>query len=283
MTEPHTPLQRIEHEQGLVTFQSSRLRALGFVHAFTTRRGGVSEGPYASLNLDTLEKGEATDANTAVAENFRRLRRALGGERLVRVAVRQVHGREVWVPPPGPVHPRDAPEADAMVTTEPGKLLTVRVADCAPILLGGRTATGERVVAAVHAGWRGVVAGVAPAAVATMRERFGAPPEELVAAIGPCIGPAHFEVGPEVVEAFEGAGLGGTAQPGARGRPHIDLRRAVSLQLQNAGVPAERIEMSEHCTYQEAELFYSYRRDGARSGRLAAVIAIEGEGARGGG
>lgn len=278
-------LHRILHDNGVVTLQSAQLRQLGLVHGFSTRLGGVSAGPYASLNLSTLAKDERSDFNTAVAENFRRLRRALGCERLARVEVRQVHGGRVWVPPAEPVRPAAAPEADAMVTDRWGKLLTVRVADCVPVLLAGMAeaaATGEgamrgvRAVAAVHAGWRGVVAEVVPAAVAAMERQFGVRPAALVAAIGPHIGVARFEVGLEVAAAFEAGGLDEAVHRNLGSRPHVDLGHAVRMQLQHSGVPAEHIDMDTqtYCTHRDAELFYSYRRDGARSGRMAAVIAI---------
>ncbi|MFW6058843.1 MAG: peptidoglycan editing factor PgeF [Phycisphaeraceae bacterium] len=262
-------LERTEHDNGVVTFQSPRLREAGVTHAFSTRLGGVSKGPYASLNLATLEKSEQSDANTAVAENFRRLRRALGCERAVRVEVKQVHGTAVWSPPADPVKPSDAPQADALVTDRPNQLLTVRVADCVPVLLAERTG---RVVAAVHAGWRGVVAGVVPETLKAMHARFDVPAEAVVAAIGPHIGVTPFEVGPEVAEAFEAAALAETIDRTIDVKPHVDLGRAVRCQLQRGGVPAAAIDDGAGCTYQQDDLFFSYRRDGTRSGRMAAVI-----------
>lgn len=281
MVEMRASLERVAHDNGVVTLQSPLLRGLGLVHGFSTRIGGVSEGPFASLNLGSLAKGGDSDANTAVAENFRRLRAALGCARMPRVVVRQVHGAGTWVVPAQLVLPHEAPEADAMVTAERDRLLTIRVADCVPVLLAGSSVDGRRVVAAVHAGWRGVVAGVVPATLETLRERFGVEPGDVVAAVGPCIGPEHFEVGPEVVEQFERVDLGETVLPAPAApvasngdRPRIDLARAVHRQLQRAGVAPRRIDATDHCTHRDRDLFFSYRRDGARSGRLAAVIAI---------
>ncbi len=259
-------LERLEHPNGVVTYRSS---LLSVPHAFTTRRGGVSLPPYDTLNLGVLTKGEG-DANLHVAENYRRLRRALGVERRVRVEARQVHGGEVWSPPRMPVKLRDAPCADALVTDRPDHLLVIRVADCVPILL---SAPGGEAVAAVHAGWRGVAAGVILNAVEAMPCEPGA----LAAVIGPCISVEHFEVGPEVVEAFNEVGLGETVDHSTHARPHIDLRRAARHQLAAAGVRNERIDAAAGCTYRDEVEFFSHRRDVTHrglpaTGRMAAVI-----------
>ncbi|MEX0744344.1 MAG: peptidoglycan editing factor PgeF [Phycisphaeraceae bacterium] len=262
-------LERVEHENGLVTYRSPKLAALGVTHAFSTRLGGVSRGPYASLNLAGLNKDPASDANTSVAENFRRLRAAVGCRRIARLESRQVHGCAVWVPDADVVHPLAAPMADAMVSDRPEQLLTIRVADCVPLLLAG---DGGRVVAAVHAGWRGVVAGVVPAALRTMADRFGVTADDVTVAIGPHISVDHFEVGPEVAAEFDEADLSPAVVRDNGHRPHVDLLEAVLLQLRRAGVADERIDATDCCTYADAEQFYSYRRDGQPTGRMAAII-----------
>ena len=263
-------LERIEHDNGLVTYQSGLLREIGVVHAFTTRVGGISDGPYGSLNLGPLTKGESTDHNTSVSENFRRLRKAIGAERTMRTMVKQVHGRGVWQPPAEPVRIEDTPEADAMITDNPLHLLVIRVADCVPILLASKD--GRR-VAAVHAGWRGIVAGVIPETV----ERFG---PVAAAAIGPCISIDHFEVGEEVAAAFDEANLGDTVDRATHAKPHADLRAAARLQLERAGVAG--IDTTDRCTYRDADEFFSHRRDvthrgQATTGRMAAVILSRSE------
>ena len=204
-------LERVAHGNGVVTYRSALLG--GVVHGFTTRLGGVSGGDYATLNLGTLAKGVSGDENTSVAANFRKLRAALGVERWARAEVRQVHGAEVAVAGEEVVRPGDSPCADAIVTATPGRLLVIRTADCVPVLLagvgwGGPAGPGGPVVAAVHAGWRGVVADVVAAAVAVMVGRFGVDVAGLSAAVGPCISREWFEVGPEVAEAMAAAGLG---------------------------------------------------------------------------
>lgn len=263
-------LERIEHDNGVVSYRSPLLAELGVVHAFSTRVGGVSEGRYAGLNLGSLAKGSETDANARVSENFRRLRAAVGLERVPRIAVRQVHGAEVHVADETIPHERAAPAADAIVTAHPRRMLTIRTADCVPILLAD--ATGRR-IAAVHAGWRSIVAGVVERTVAALQQKLGVEPGDLTAAVGPSIGAAHFEVGEEVAAAFEAADLGASVrrEPGAR--PHIDLRAAVRVQLCRAGVAGDRIDATDACTYADAATFYSHRRDGEPTGRMAAVIA----------
>jgi YfiH family protein len=253
-------LTRVVHDNGVVTYQSPLLRGAGVVHGFSTRLGGVSRGAYASLNLGPLAKDDATDFNTSIAENYRRLRRALGVDRLPRVECRQVHGGEVWRAGETLVRPEDAPCADAIVCDVPGRLVVIRTADCVPILLATRDG---RTVAAVHAGWRGVVAQVVSHTIA-------ATPGDLVAAIGPCISAAHFEVGDEVAEAFAAAGLAETVVRGAAAKPHIDLQRAVRVQLQRSGVTA--IDAADLCTFRDADEFFSHRRDAGVTGRMAAVV-----------
>ncbi|MCG8509074.1 MAG: peptidoglycan editing factor PgeF [Rhodospirillales bacterium] len=262
-------LQPVEHDNGVVTFESPTLRDVGVAHGFATRVGGVSGGAYASLNLAALAKGEG-DANTNVAENLRRLRMALGLKQHMRVEVRQVHGGEVWRPPVGAVHPRDCPEADALVTADARQLLLIRVADCVAVLLASEDG---RVVAAAHAGWRGVVAGVVTNTVEQMRATHGVEPARLRAAIGPAIGVDHFEVGEEVATAFVEADLAECVRRGYPKRPHVDLQAAVRAQLCRAGLREEHIDGNACCTFRDAALFFSHRRDKGVTGRMGAVIA----------
>jgi YfiH family protein len=257
-------LERVEHENGVVTYQSPLLRRRGVVHAFTTRIGGVSRAPYDSLNLGVLSKGPDTDANTSVAENFRRVRAALGVEKHFRVEAHQVHEATVWEAPEKPVKWADAPCADAIITDQAGRLLCIRTADCVPILLA--TTDGRR-VAAVHAGWRGLVAGVIEAAVG----RFAQPP---AAAIGPCISAAHFEVGDEVASRFPAGQV-----DRSREKPHVDLCGAAADRLRALGV--NEIDTTDRCTYRDEAEYFSHRRDVTHrgkpdTGRMAALIAARG-------
>ncbi len=268
-------LERTAHDHDLVTYQSPLLRGLGVRHGFTTRHGGTSRGRYASLNLAALDKGVGDD-NTDIAENFRRLRRVLGMERLPRDAPRQVHGRGVWTITGPPTRPADAPEADAVVTALPDRMLVIRTADCVPVLLAS---VDGSIVAAVHAGWRGVVAGVVPAAMAGMMTIAGESAEGFTVAIGPAISVEHFEVGPEVAEHFIDAHLPDAVvpTPGDSAGPHVDLTAAILRQLAAAGIPRHRIDTTDRCTYRDEADFFSHRRDVTHrgqpaTGRMAALI-----------
>ena len=193
--------------------------------------------------------------------------------------IRQVHGTAVASVRSGePVSP-DLPAADIIVTDDPALAVAVQVADCVPLLIADRR-TGA--VAAAHAGWRGTAAGVAGAAVAALERAFGARRADLVAAVGPSIGPCCYEVGEEVREAFRRAGFD-TAQvgrwfaQGPRGRPHLDLWRATAEQLEAAGVPPTAIHLSRLCTATHRQAFWSYRVEGPGTGRLAGAIRARGD------
>jgi len=252
------------------------LAGLGVPHGFSTRCGGVSSGPFESLNFGNpggLEPARR-DPPANIAENFRRVLAALGTPDRRVVQVHQVHGATVHPVRSGePDHagPADT-HADAIVTDDPTRLVAVRVADCAPVLLAS---SDGRVVAAVHAGWRGVVAEVLPATIGVMREVFGA--RDLCAAIGPCIGVERFQVGPEVAREFEG--LFGRDDrivrddPRAAGKHLASLRAALERQARAAGV--EVVEQVGGCTASEA-WYFSHRRDAGVTGRMVAIIGPRG-------
>jgi hypothetical protein len=218
----------------------------------TTRRGGVSEGRYASLNL-ALHVGD--DAAT-VAANRHRLRHALGLP-AEPAWLDQVHGPGVTVLPRVALVP-----ADAAVTFSRGNVCAVLVADCLPVFLASRS--GDRVGIA-HAGWRGLAAGVVEATIRAL----DCEPGSLVAWLGPSIGPDAFEVGREVRDAFADDPLTAQAfRPGRADRFLADLPALARLRLAAAGVAA--IYGGGLCTHADADRFYSYRRDGA-TGRMAAL------------
>jgi hypothetical protein len=158
---------------------------------------------------------------------------------------------------------------DALVCGDATWVLAVRTADCVPILLASDDGAA---VAAVHAGWRGVIAGAVAEAVKSMTSG-GIKTEKLAAAIGPCIGIEAMEVGPEVVTLFDQA-FGGTPplRRDKNGKGHVDLREACRQQLRQAGVAQQRIEVSDRCTYRDEGEFFSHRRCGGVTGRMAAMI-----------
>jgi YfiH family protein len=238
-----------------------------FRHGFTTRGGGVSAPPYETLNLG----GKWGDAAENVAENRRRLTLAAGAPLFV---ASQVHGVEI-----ARVRAGDAPadvagmRVDGLCTDRADVALAVFVADCIPaVVVDPRTGA----FAAVHAGWRGTLAGVLPAAVRALGEHFGARAGDLRVALGPAIGPCCFEVGPEVVAAFE-AGLPGARDAGVvvegHGKPHVDLKRANAVLLARAGVDPAAIDAGPECTSCDGARFFSYRRDRGQTGQHLGFVA----------
>ncbi len=249
-------------------FTQSRLLAeAGFTHAFFTRNGGVSSGPYASLNFSYA----AGDSRQNVERNLARAAYALRVEakkiyflsQVHGVATQRIHGnedREVVLYQHG-----DA-ISSACVTVAVG----VRIADCAPVLVADRK-SGAAV--AIHAGWRGAVAGVVKAGVQELRE-VSQSDGDLVAAIGPHISLEAFEVGEEVALQLEAASpVAGVVARQPDRRPHVDLRRILHAQLNELGLEDSSIDEVGGCTFGDEENLFSYRRDGRESGRhLAAIV-----------
>lgn len=253
------------------------------VRAFVTgRRGGVSRGPWGladgsagGLNLGTHCGDEPAD----VACNRARLEALLPSPPCW---LRQVHGTAVHVAAPAQVasasRPEEArdddlrePEADAAVTDATGVVLAVLTADCLPVLLAD---TRARAVAVAHAGWRGLAAGVVERSVEALRARAGRD-AEVIAWLGPAIGPRAFEVGDDVLHAFCGEDPDAAAAfvPGPReGKWLADLYRLARIRLARVGV--SRVSGGDHCTVQERERFYSHRRDRI-GGRMASLIWLD--------
>jgi polyphenol oxidase len=263
-------LEKRTSSTGVVYYSSTLLEAAKVPHAFSTRIGGVSPKPFDSLNLGNPSTCAIKDDTSLIRENYRRLLGAIGCAELPLCHVHQVHGNQVKFLRRGEEFVNHA-QADAMVSDDPTRVASVRVADCVPILLSRRDGM---IVAAIHAGWRGVIANVVGAAIKTMNCEGN----EIVAAIGPCIGMEAFEVGGEVLEEFRRA-FGDEAPLGAKegNKGHVDLKAAVKIQLLNAGVEENAIDVSDRCTYRDAEEFFSHRRENGVTGRLAAVIAAKSE------
>ena len=207
----------------------------------------------------------------AVAASF-----GLPAERLL--LIKQVHGTHASVVRRGGALPAARPEADIIVSDDPSVAIGVRVADCAPILLHDPI---RHAVGAAHAGWRGTAAGAAGAVVRAMQQTFASRPEDLVAAIGPCLGACCGEVGPEVVDAFRAGGAGQTSlaawfSPGTGDRSFLDLERANRDQLVSAGLRPDAIHGSGLCTKTHHEHLHSYRAARAATGRMVGVIRASG-------
>ena len=230
----------------------------GVVHAITGRAGGVSQGRCASLNVSYT----VGDDPANVDENLQRVAHDIGTERERLFAAYQVHGRAVTVVEPE-TPPR--PRCDVLITRSPERTLLLRFADCTPVLLADPV---RHAVAAVHAGWRGSAVRAAAAAVEALQAAFGSNPRDLVAGIGPAIGPCCYTVGPDVVAAF-----GDRPYLFSDGR--LDLWEANRLALVEAGVPADQIEVAGICTQCQSERFFSHRANGGQpAGRFAAVIGL---------
>ncbi len=237
---------------------SSALLA-GFPHGFTTRRGGRSRAPFASLNLGAAVGDEAAQVDW----NWEVLQRETG---LAFCRVRQVHGDRVLVAAePGPA----GEDADAILSVQSGLAACVAVADCVPVLLADPRSGA---VAAVHAGWRGTLAHAAARAVEALAREVHAAPGDLLAAVGPAIGPCCYDVSAEVAQAFRDDLGARVAEPRATGS-RVDLWLANELVLRRAGVARERIEVLGRCTSCEKETFFSHRRDRGRTGRQVGFIA----------
>ncbi|MGO8791517.1 MAG: peptidoglycan editing factor PgeF [Terriglobia bacterium] len=302
---------------GLAWLESARLSELPWlVHAFSTRRGGSSQAPCAGLNLGFT----ASDRRERVEQNRRRFLSQLGGKEFEFASAHQVHsshsfvvtrgrngqlsyqlpGAEAFVPAAA-----DPPAGDGLVTAEAGALLTIRIADCLPVLL---VDAHRRVVAAVHAGWRGALARIIEKAVGDMRSAFGSDAEEIIAALGPSIRACCYEVGEEVVDAFHG----GFSEAGSffqklRNRPEaatdrhsilflseyppghapehvpaarLDLTTVARHQLASAGLKSANILLADYCTACRTDLFFSHRQEGGCTGRQAAAIGIRKSGDR---
>jgi polyphenol oxidase len=229
-------------------------------HLFTTRGIDLAAG------LDGRRDG------------WGRIGAALGAAEGV-LRVRQVHGAKVAVirrGAPRPGSPEVLEEADAMVSDDPGVAIAAQVADCVPILMADARLG---VVAAVHAGWRGTASGIAARAVEQLGRTFGTAPGDLIAALGPSIGPCCYQVGPELLDAFREVGHTAAALdrwfvPDAGDRLRLDVGWANVDQLLAAGVPPGRVHRCGLCTASHPEAFFSYRVEGPRAGRMVGAIRM---------
>jgi hypothetical protein len=268
-------------------------------HGFSTRRGGLSraygvDGAQGELNLGFT----ADDDREAVRANRRLLAEAISGDPATAlITVRQIHSNRVVLAGVADARREQPVKADGLMTAEPGLLVGVQTADCIPILVADRK---RRAVAAFHAGWRGTVNRIVESGVGRMRLAFGSRPEDLIAAIGPGIGPCCYAVGDEVLSGFESqfAYAGELFREVCDSDPvrnkypmlfltqrapghseigpslHLDLVEANRRQLLDAGVKPKSIKVIGGCTSCQPELFFSHRGSQGRAGRMMALIGI---------
>lgn len=254
-------MDRVTAANGVVFFRSPLLASVGVRHAFSSRIGGVSSGPYASLNLGNPSGIPNPDPDINLAENYRRLSSAASLPE-TRCWAFQVHGPDcLTVRANTPFE--NGQKADALLSCDPARALSIRAADCAAVLIAS---TDGRTVAAIHAGWRGVIANVISTAVTAMRSA-GATPH--AAAIFPCISYDHFEVGHEVVAAFREQHLPAREVSPTKGR--ADVPGSCELQLRQAGISL--IDNANLCTYADPTHFFSHRRDAGITGRMALLAS----------
>lgn len=259
-------MQRITHE-GLAYYTFDSLR--GVTHGVFTRLGGVSAPPFASLNLG----GNVGDDPQAVRANHVRMYDALGVEDAKACTVWQVHSADVVVVDAPPVEKhRWLARADALVTDKAGIPLSMRFADCVPLLFHDPV---KGVIGAAHAGWRGMVQGVGAATVRTLVQTYGCNPANIRAAIGPSIGRDDYQVGEEVVaavQAYFGTTDGLITRDPADGSAYLDLWAANRLDLERAGVG--EIEIAGISTAAHTDEFFSHRAEGGKTGRFGMVICL---------
>lgn len=248
------------------------------LHAFSTRRGGVSEGSFAGLNFSCREG----DPVEKVGRNWELWADAFQLP-LSRFAVmNQVHGDRILAIngasreklPDRPFPSGEGWQFDALVTSRPGIAIGVRTADCVPILMVDK---GRRVIAAAHAGWRGTALNIAGKVIDTLEKDFSSRKSDLLVAIGPAIGPCCYQVAAPVWRAFAGF-----LDRLSLLRPHpekdrwlLDLSLVNRLQLEERGVPPENIFSSGYCTSCRDDVFFSHRRDGGKTGRHLNFIMLQ--------
>lgn len=244
-------------------------------HAFSTRLGGVSCGCFASMNLGF---GRGDDA--AVAENYRRLGKAVGFDWTKVVLSHQTHTTNVRLVTKedagkGTVRERDYTDVDGLITNEPGLPLVTFYADCVPLYFADLK---NKAIGLSHSGWRGTVGRMGEQTLKAMHEAFGTNPQDVIAAVGPSICGECFEVGSEVVAEFANAfskeQMKLLCHAGNGDRSYIDLWKANRIVLEEAGIPEQNISVTNLCTRCNPDLLYSHRIMGAQRGNLAAVLMI---------
>lgn len=246
-------------------------------HGMSTRMGGVSEGIYATMNFK--EDGEDTQEN--IRKNYRRSAEYLGCDVKRIVRPRLVHGKQVHLVTKedygdGAIRPSSLLNTDAVITDEPGVTLCATFADCVPLFF---VDVKRHAIGLAHSGWRGTVQKIGVETVRAMQRHFGSNPQDILAAIGPCICGECYEVGKEVAEefqtAFEGTDDKGILRENPAEKYQLDLRKANEQVFLDAGVLPEHITISDVCTCCNPELLFSHRATKGRRGALGAFLGIK--------
>jgi YfiH family protein len=253
---------------GISYFQFELLSQTPVIQAVFTRRGGVSKGSYAELNVGAL----VGDEPEYVAENITRSFAAMGRPRSSMFDSWLVHGAQALVAgAPRPPEWGRPPQGDIILTNKPEVSLFMRYADCVPLVYVDPV---KKALGLAHAGWRGTLLRVAGKAVEEMQRHYGSRPEDLLVGIGPAISVDHYEVGPGVVSAVQDAFASRATAllPEFDGKPHFDLVAANRLVLADAGV--RMIEQADLCTYSNPSDWFSHRASAGKTGRFGALLAL---------
>lgn len=256
-------------------FESSLLSGCDFLtHAFCTRIGGVSEDDYASLNISFKEG----DLEGKVLQNWHRIAMAFGVPIDQFLTLNQVHGDDIFIIKPfGDYYPADGVlNYDAMVTTRDNLAICIKTADCVPVFIVDRV---KKVIAAVHAGWKGTAMGITAKVTRLLYDKYNSSPENLLAAIGPAIGLCCFELDKDSADTFRNQNgheeflfEGNTPDKWI-----VDLAEASRRQMMNCGIPEANIDLSHLCTRCRQNLFFSHRGSGGITGRQINFMMIKGD------
>jgi hypothetical protein len=237
------------------------------IHFSTTRIGGVSSGRLFSLNIGYT----VNDNPKNVSRNLEHLAESIGFEKKQMVSPKQTHSSNIGI-----VNTEHDifPDTDALITNIPNLCIFIRTADCVPILLFDPV---KKVIAAIHSGWKGTIQKISKHTINSMRKEFGTEPKNIIVGIGPSIGPEVYEVGSEVLEMFNNSfGKNQFVNPiEGSNKGFLNLWEVNKQILIETGIPDNQIEVAETCTYSNSELFYSARRDGVKTGRLATGIILK--------
>ena len=256
----HQGIMQILQFENLLTHQHIN-------HFSTTRTGGTSQDNLASLNLGYT----VGDKPLNVTQNLGFLAKSLGIERSQFVFPKQNHSVNIEI-----VESSNNifPDTDALITNVPGICIAVRTADCVPVLLYDPI---QKAIAAIHSGWKGTLQKITNKTIVRMTKAFGCNPGDIIAGIGPSIGPEVYEVGKDVIDGFDKEFKKNTFFKAIKDsdKALLNLWKANEQILLDSGVPKKNIEIAEMCTYSNPNLFYSARRDGQRSGRLATGIMLK--------
>jgi len=256
-----------KEKNGIIFFEFEHLAKTGLVnHCFSSRIGGISKSPYTSLNL-AYHMGDDPDD---VDKNFGLISAAVGFDHRKIVMTDQIHDANIQVVD---VDTLEYEGVDSLVTALPSYVLTSYYADCVPLLFLDPV---KKVIANSHAGWRGTVADIAGKTLMQMSRNFDCRPQDVLVGIGPSISMTHFEVGHEVAIMFSAlSDWKHYIKQKSEHKWQIDLREINRKCLLKAGILAKNIEISDLCTYENPNLFYSHRRDGNARGNMAAMIALK--------